>query len=44
MKRSVITCDMEGRVLTMNKGAEDIFGYRKEEIIGKKNFDDRGKL
>ena len=36
MKRSVITCDMEGRVLTMNKGAEDIFGYRKEEIIGKK--------
>ena len=27
---------MEGRVLTMNKGAEDIFGYRKEEIIGKK--------
>ena len=36
MKRSVITCDMEGRVLTMNKGAEDIFGYKKDEIIGKK--------
>ena len=36
MKRSVITCDMEGRVLTMNKGAEEIFGYKKEEIIGKK--------
>ena len=38
MKRSVITCDMEGRVLTMNKGAEDIFGYKKDEIIGKKEF------
>ncbi len=36
MKRSVITCDMEGRVLTMNRGAEEIFGYKKDEIIGKK--------
>ncbi|MAD59765.1 MAG: hypothetical protein CMB81_05490 [Flammeovirgaceae bacterium] len=36
MKRSVITCDMEGRVLTMNRGAEEIFGYKKEEIVGKK--------
>ncbi len=34
--KSVITCDMEGRVLTMNDGAEKIFGYKKEEIIGKK--------
>ncbi len=34
--KSVITCDMEGRVLTMNNGAEQIFGYKKEEIIGKK--------
>ena len=38
MKRSVITCDMEGRVLTMNRGAEEIFGYKKDEIIGKKEF------
>ena len=36
MKRSVITCDMEGRVLTMNRGAVEIFGYNKEELIGKK--------
>ena len=36
MKRSVITCDMEGRVLTMNRGAEEIFGYKKDEIVGKK--------
>ena len=34
--KSVITCDMEGRVLTMNNGAEQIFGYNKQEIIGKK--------
>jgi len=27
---------MEGRVLTMNNGAEQIFGYKKQEIIGKK--------
>ena len=34
--KSVITCDMEGRVLTMNSDAECIFGYSKSEIIGKK--------
>ena len=34
--KSVITCDMEGRVLTMNNDAESIFGYSKSEIIGKK--------
>ena len=33
---SVITCDMEGRIKTFNDGAEKIFGYSKEEIIGKK--------
>ena len=34
--KSVITCDMEGRVLTMNDDAVKIFGYEKEEIVGKK--------
>ncbi len=34
--KSVITCDMEGRIETFNKGAEQIFGYRAEEVIGKK--------
>ena len=34
--KSVITCDMEGRILTMNDDAEKIFGYKKRELIGKK--------
>jgi len=34
--KSVITCDMEGRILTMNNAAEKIFGYNKSELIGKK--------
>jgi 1,4-dihydroxy-2-naphthoate octaprenyltransferase len=34
--KSVITCDMEGRIETFNKGAERLFGYKPEEVIGKK--------
>ncbi len=34
--KSTITCDMEGRIETFNKGAEEIFGYHPDEIIGKK--------
>ncbi len=34
--KSVITCDMEGVILSFNKGAEEMFGYRAEELIGKK--------
>lgn len=34
--KSVITCDLEGRIETFNRGAEDLFGYRAEEVIGKK--------
>ena len=34
--KSVITCDMEGVIETMNNDAEQIFGYKKEELIGKK--------
>ena len=32
--KSTITCDMEGVIKTMNEGAEKIFGYKKEELIG----------
>lgn len=35
-QKSVITSDLEGRIETYNKGAEEIFGYRPEEVIGKK--------
>lgn len=34
--KSVITCDMEGRIETYNKGAQEIFGYSPDEVIGKK--------
>ncbi len=34
--KSVITCDMEGVILTFNKGAEQFFGYSADEVVGKK--------
>ena len=33
--RSVITCDLEGRIQTYDRGAEAIFGYAADEVIGK---------
>jgi 1,4-dihydroxy-2-naphthoate octaprenyltransferase len=33
--KSVITCDLEGRIETFGDGAEQVFGYSSEEIIGK---------
>jgi 1,4-dihydroxy-2-naphthoate octaprenyltransferase len=33
---STITCDLEGRIQTYNKGAEQIFQYSADEVIGKK--------
>ncbi len=33
--RSVITCDLEGRIQTYDQGAETIFGYSADEVIGK---------
>ncbi len=33
--KSTITCDMEGRIETFSKGAEKVFGYKAEEVIGK---------
>jgi 1,4-dihydroxy-2-naphthoate octaprenyltransferase len=35
-QKSVITCDLEGRIETFNQGAEQVFGYRADEVIGKK--------
>jgi 1,4-dihydroxy-2-naphthoate octaprenyltransferase len=34
--KSVITCDLEGRIETFNKGASEIFGYGADEVVGKK--------
>ncbi len=33
--KSVITCDMEGRIETFNRGAEQMFGYTADDVIGK---------
>lgn len=34
--RSIITCDLEGRIETYNEGAERLFGYKRQEVIGHK--------
>lgn len=34
--KSVITCDLEGRIETFNKGGEQLFGYRPDEVVGRK--------
>lgn len=33
--KSVITCDLDGKIETFNEGAEEIFGYTPGEAIGK---------
>lgn len=35
LDKSVITCDMEGIIETFSPGAESMFGYSKEEAVGK---------
>jgi 1,4-dihydroxy-2-naphthoate octaprenyltransferase len=34
--KSVITCDLEGRIETFGKDAEAVFGWSADEVIGKK--------
>ena len=34
--KSVIICDMEGVIETINSDGEKLFGYSKEELVGKK--------
>lgn len=33
---SVITCDLEGRIETFGAGAERLFGYKADEVVGRK--------
>ncbi len=46
----IITTDMEGRIVTFNKGAERMLGYQREEVVGKPMSDyyyhqeERGQL
>jgi 1,4-dihydroxy-2-naphthoate octaprenyltransferase len=35
-EKSIITCDLEGRIETFSKGATQVFGYSPEEVIGKR--------
>jgi PAS domain S-box-containing protein len=35
MERSGIVADLEGKIIEYSKGAEEIFGYTKEEVLGK---------
>src|SRR5688500_12003627 len=34
--KSVITCDLEGRIETFSEGAVRLFGYAREEVVGRK--------
>jgi 1,4-dihydroxy-2-naphthoate octaprenyltransferase len=34
--KSTVTCDLEGIIETYNAGAEQLFGYAPEEVIGRK--------
>ena len=34
--KSVITCDMEGVIETINDDGINLFGYSKDELIGRK--------
>ena len=35
--KSVITCDLDGKIETFSEGAQQLFGYTEEEIIGKEH-------
>ena len=38
--KSIITCDLDGKVETFSEGAQHLFGYSSEEVIGKKRVSD----
>ncbi|MEE3152385.1 MAG: UbiA family prenyltransferase [Candidatus Neomarinimicrobiota bacterium] len=38
--KSIITCDLDGKIETFSKGAQKLFGYSADEIIGKARVSD----
>ena len=38
--KSVITCDLDGKVETFSDGATDLFGYSSDEVVGKMRVSD----
>ena len=38
--KSVITCDLDGKVETFSEGAVTLFGYTQEEVVGKMRVSD----
>ena len=38
--KSVITCDLDGKIETFSEGAQKLFGYSADEIIGKARVSD----
>ena len=38
--KSIITCDLDGKIETFSKGAQKLFGYSADEIIGKGRVSD----
>ena len=38
--KSIITCDLDGKIETFSKGSEKLFGYSANEIIGKARVSD----
>ena len=38
--KSIITCDLDGKVETFSEGAVKLFGYTKNETIGKMRVSD----
>ena len=38
--KSAITCDLDGKVLSFSKGADNIFGYKSKDVVGKMRVSD----
>ena len=38
--KSIITCDLDGKIETLSEGAQNVFGYTEDEMIGKGRVSD----